>query len=73
MAMKQILSVLIILLCLWTPSEASSVATWTCWEHTLTSTRTYDNPLLDVVLKVRYTSPDKRTYDCYGFWDGEGT
>lgn len=58
--------------CLRTPSEASQVAKWTCWEHSLTSSRAYDNPLLDVVLNVRYTSPSKKTYDCYGFWDGDG-
>jgi hypothetical protein len=35
--------------------------------------RNYDNPLLDVVLRVRYTSPNNKTYDCYGFWDGDDT
>jgi len=52
--------------------DVSAAATWTCWEHTLTSSRAYDNPLLDVVLSVQYTSPTKKTRSCYGFWDGGG-
>jgi hypothetical protein len=52
--------------------DTPGTPTWTCWEHALTSSRAYDNPLLDVVLSVQYTSPTKKTSDCYGFWDGEG-
>lgn len=72
MATRNILTVLVILLCLLARSEASDVAMWACWEHTLRSSRGYDNPVLDVVLNVRYTSPSKKLYDCYGFWDGDG-
>jgi hypothetical protein len=52
--------------------DASVAATWTCWGHTLTSSRAYDNPLLDVVLSVQYTSPTNKIYDSCGFWDGDG-
>jgi len=62
-----------LLICIRMPLAAAQVAVWTCWEHTLISSCTYDNPLLDVVLRVRYTSPNNKTYDCYGFWDGDDT
>jgi len=71
--MVRIHSIVMLLLCIWTPLAAAPVAVWTRWEHTLISSRTYDNPLLDVVLRVRYTSPSNKTYDCYGFWDGDDT
>jgi hypothetical protein len=44
--------------------------TWQRWEHTLSSARRYDNPYADVSLRVRYTGPDGRRLDGYGFWDG---
>lgn len=40
------------------------------WEHALTSARQHDNPCADVTLRVRYTGPDGRRLDGYGFWDG---
>ncbi len=43
---------------------------WQRWEQALTSTRPYDNPYADVTLRVRFTGPDGRTLDAYGFWDG---
>jgi hypothetical protein len=43
---------------------------WQRWEHTLTSTRGYDNPYADVTLRVSYVGPDGRTLRAYGFWDG---
>ena len=46
------------------------VNTWQRWEHALTSARQYDNPYADVTLRVRYTGPDGRRLDGYGFWDG---
>ena len=47
--------------------------TWTRWETTLTSTKTYVNPFLDHELKVTYTSPTGKIYTSFGFWDGEKT
>ncbi|MHB8902425.1 MAG: apiosidase-like domain-containing protein [Thermoguttaceae bacterium] len=44
---------------------------WQRWEHTLTSTRPYDNPYADVTLRVRYTGPGGRTLETFGFWDGD--
>ena len=43
---------------------------WQRWEHTLTSARQYENPYADVTLRVRYTGPDGRALNAYGFWDG---
>jgi hypothetical protein len=43
---------------------------WQRWEHTLTSTRGYDNPYADVTLRVSYVGPGGRTLRAYGFWDG---
>jgi len=71
--MKRILSVVMLLFCVRTPLAAAPVAVWTRWEHTFISSSTYDNPLLDVVLRVQYTSPKNKTYACYGFWDGDDT
>jgi hypothetical protein len=47
--------------------------TWQRWEHTLTSTRGYDNPYADVTLRVHYVGPGGRTLRAYGFWDGGNT
>lgn len=43
---------------------------WQRWEHTLTSARQHHNPYADMTLRVRYTGPDGRRLDGYGFWDG---
>jgi hypothetical protein len=43
---------------------------WQRWEYTLTSARQHDNPYADMTLRVRYTGPDGRCLDSYGFWDG---
>ena len=47
--------------------------TWQRWEHTLISTRNYENPYADVVLRVSYVGPGVRTLRTYGFWDGGDT
>ena len=52
---------------------ARAAETWTRWEATLTSTKTYTNPFLDHTLKVTYTSPAGRAYTSHGFWDGGTT
>jgi len=46
---------------------------WQRWDHALTSTRHYANPYADVILRVRYTGPDGRTFHTFGFWDGGET
>lgn len=43
---------------------------WQRWEHTLASTRSYDNSYTDVTLRVRYTGPEGRAFNAFGFWDG---
>ena len=50
--------------------NAAGPHTWQRWEHALTSARQHDNPYADVTLRVRYTGPDGRRLDGYGFWDG---
>jgi len=55
----------------WSRTETTtSLHVWQRWEHALTSARQYDNPYADVTLRVRYTGPDGRRLDGYGFWDG---
>ncbi len=49
---------------------AASPHVWQRWEHTLTSARQYEHPAADVTLRVRYSGPDGRQLDGYGFWDG---
>src|SRR5215471_8827900 len=45
----------------------------TRWELTLTSTRTYANPFLDVTVTVEYTKAGSPPLQGYGFWDGGAT
>lgn len=47
-----------------------AVETFTRWEHTLTSTESYQNPYRDVTLQVEYSGPDGAGFKGYGFWDG---
>jgi len=54
-------------------AAAESPHVWQRWEHTLASTRSYDNSYTDVTLRVRYTGPDGRIFSGHGFWDGGGT
>src|SRR5262249_17173342 len=43
------------------------------WEMTLTSTKTYANPFLDVTVTVEYTKAGAPSLHGYGFWDGDMT
>jgi hypothetical protein len=42
---------------------------WARWETVLRSTRAYENPCRDVVLRVTYTGPTGQVQRAYGFWD----
>lgn len=53
-----------------TRGASSRAAAWQRWEHALSSSRGYDNPNADVMLRVTYTGPSNRTFGAYGFWDG---
>jgi Domain of unknown function (DUF5060) len=44
--------------------------TWARWETVLRSTRAYENPGRNVVLRVTYTGPTGQVQRAYGFWDG---
>ena len=46
---------------------------WARWDTALHSTRTYENPCRDVVLRVAYTGPTGQVQRAYGFWDGGDT
>jgi hypothetical protein len=46
------------------------VPKWERYEHAFESLVAYANPLQDVTLKVRFTSPLGDTTEVYGFWDG---
>lgn len=54
-------------------TSVAAVATWTGWEHTLTSTTRYANPYRQVSLTVTYSAPTGQTFQCCGFWDGSQT
>jgi hypothetical protein len=45
----------------------------TRWELTLTSTKTYANPFMDVTVTVEYTKAGAPSLHGYGFWDGGAT
>ncbi len=45
----------------------------TLWELTLTSTKTYANPFVDVTVTVEYTKAGAPPLQGYGFWDGDTT
>jgi hypothetical protein len=47
--------------------------TWTRWEESLLSTRDYENPYQEVVLRVSYRGPDQQRITGLGFWDGGNT
>lgn len=49
------------------------VHAWEKWEHALSSTHAYTNSYTDVVLRVTYTGPERRSFRGYGFWDGADT
>jgi hypothetical protein len=46
---------------------------WTRWETVLQSSRSYENPYRDVVLRATYTGPAGQVQHAYGFWDGGDT
>src|ERR1041385_2902437 len=50
-----------------------AVETWTRWDQTLTSTKTYENPYREVSLVVSYQGPDQQQINGLGFWDGGNT
>lgn len=52
---------------------AASVPKWGVFEHSLTSAKSYANPIQDTELKVVFTSPTGARYRTYGFWDGDRT
>ena len=54
-------------------SPTISVGQNTRWELTLTSTRTYANPFLDVTVIVEYTKAGALPLHGHGFWDGGAT
>lgn len=54
-------------------AEPAPPHVWQRWEHALTSTGRHANPYADVTLRVRYTGPEGRTLQGYGFWDGDAT
>src|SRR5512146_138897 len=61
-------------LCLWRAAQPTfAVETWSRWEQSLTSSKTYDNPYREVTLKVSYQGPDQQQITGLGFWDGGST
>ena len=46
---------------------------WRAFELTLTSSKTYANPFLDVDVTATFTGPDGRSLQRLAFWDGDNT
>jgi hypothetical protein len=68
-----LLMVWIPLLCKASGATSSRAHTWQQWDCALTSTRTYNNPYADVILRVTYSGPGNRILRTFGFWDGGDT
>jgi len=51
----------------------SQVPIWTRFEAAFRSEKTYDNPLQQVELRVRFVSPSGKERTVLGFWDGGQT
>jgi hypothetical protein len=69
---------LVLLACCWLPAappraEGSSVPRYEVFEVTLTSSKSYANPFLDVTVRVTFTAPSGRKLAPYGFHDGGST
>ncbi len=54
-------------------APGQSVAQWTAFETTFTSTATYTNPPQQATLTATFTGPDGKTKTVDGFWDGGQT
>ena len=52
---------------------AARTTTWQRWEHTLISSREYQNPFIDATVSVVYSGPDGATFKSLVFWDGKNT
>jgi hypothetical protein len=51
----------------------TTVPKWQRFEASFESSTTYANPLRDVALHVRFTSPSGKPHTVQGFWDGGAT
>jgi Domain of unknown function (DUF5060) len=58
---------------LYAAQHVLAVETWTRWEQSMTSTKTYDNPYREVTLKLSYLGPNQEQISGLGFWDGGNT
>ena len=52
-------------------NAAVRTTTWQRWEHTLISSREYQNPFIDVTVSVVYSGPYGATFKSLAFWDGK--
>jgi hypothetical protein len=55
------------------PGGPQDVPRWGLFEAMFTSTRTSENPLQDIELRVTFTAPSRQTHVVRGFWDGGRT
>jgi len=60
---------LIIFHCQSKPS-VQDVAIWHIFETSFTSSRTYENPVQDITVRVSFRSPNSEISDVEAFWDG---
>lgn len=52
-------------------SEVAAVThVWNRWEETLTSSKSYNNPYMDVSVSVTFVGPDGHSFQSSGYWDG---
>ena len=48
----------------------NATARWTVFEAAMESVRTYQHPLTEVDMRVRFSSPTGRSVEVEAFWDG---
>lgn len=65
---------IIIAVLLWGTIAAQSapVPLYRVFEHDVVNPKAYDNSFTDVTLQVTYQAPSGKTYDFWGFYDGNG-
>jgi hypothetical protein len=53
-------------------TQATEIPLWGVFETSITNTHSYTNPFLDTELLATFISPSGKTFDFFGFFDGDG-
>jgi Domain of unknown function (DUF5060)/Protein of unknown function (DUF4038)/Putative collagen-binding domain of a collagenase len=55
-----------------TPASMQKIPLWSMFETTFHNDRKYADPFVDTELEARFFSPSEKSYDFFGFYDGDG-